>query len=143
MLTHTKILYSDRASWNRSVTSLIHIACTISSAIERIVEDQDKKPPPPQCCFPTQQRQQECRKHCNLARLGKSWNEFNFLQARKIDPWKKMRTAIEIIGTGILIKELEAIKIWTEIKLLLEIKWTRKKYSSVALLKLDDFRRKI
>ena len=136
MLTHTKILYSDRASWNRSVTSLIHIACTISSAIERIVEDQDKKPP-------TQQRQQECRKHCNLARLGKSWNEFNFLQARKIDPWKKMRTAIEIIGTGILIKELEAIKIWTEIKLLLEIKWTRKKYSSVALLKLDDFRRKI
>ena len=52
-----------------------------------------------------------------------------------------MRTAIEIIGTGILIKELEAIKIWIEIKLLLEIKWTRKKYSSVALLKLDDFRR--
>ena len=54
-----------------------------------------------------------------------------------------MRTAIEIIGTGILIKELEAIKIWTEIKLLLEIKWTRKKCCSVALLKLDDFRRKI
>ena len=47
----------------------------------------------------------------NLERLRKSRNEFNFFQPRKIDLWQKMRTAIGIIGTGILIKELEEIKV--------------------------------
>ena len=54
-----------------------------------------------------------------------------------------MRTATEVIGTEILIKELEKIKVWIGIKLLLEIKKNRKNFSSVVLLKLDDFRRKI
>ena len=62
------------------------------------------------------------RNTCNLSRLEKSWNELNF-QARKIDFWNKMRTAIEIIGIEILIKELEEIKILTGVKfLLIEIK---------------------
>ena len=66
------------------------------------------------------------RNTCNLARLGKSWHEFNFFQTRKIDLWNKMRTAIEIIGIGISIKELEKIKFWMGIQLLIEIKQTEK-----------------
>ena len=49
-----------------------------------------------------------------------------------------MRTAIEIRSIEILIKELEEIKVWTEIKLLIKIK-----YKSVVLLNLNDFRREI
>ena len=52
-------------------------------------------------------------------RLGKSCNEF---QACKIDLSNKIKTAIEIIGTGISIKELEQIKDLIRIKLLIEIK---------------------
>ena len=57
---------------------------------------------------------------CNLARLGKNWNEFNLFQAYKIHLWNKMRTAIEKIGIGILNKELKEIKFWIGIKLLIE-----------------------
>ena len=35
-----------------------------------------------------------------------------------------MSAAIEMIGTGILIKEHEEIKVWIWIKLLIEIKYT-------------------
>ena len=49
--------------------------------------------------------------NCNFLRLGKTWNKFNFFQVCKIDLWKKIRTAIEIIGIGILIKRLEEIKV--------------------------------
>ena len=49
-------------------------------------------------------------------RLEKSCKEF------KIDLLNKMWTAIEIIGIGILIIELEQIKVWITIKLLIEIK---------------------
>ena len=45
-----------------------------------------------------------------------------FFQVRNIDIWNKMRNATEIIGIGILIKELEEIKVWIEIKLLIELK---------------------
>ena len=69
-------------------------------------------------------------------RLEKSRNELNF-QARKID--NKMRTAIEIIGTEILIKELEEIKILTGIKFLL----IENEQKIIALLKLNNFRREI
>ena len=44
---------------------------------------------------------------CNLARLGKSWIEFNFFQACMVDLWYKMKTAIETTGTAILMKELK------------------------------------
>ena len=50
-----------------------------------------------------------------------------------------MRTAIEIIGTEILIKELEEIKILTGIKFLL----IENEPKIIALLKLDNFRREI
>ena len=69
-------------------------------------------------------------------RLEKSRNELNF-QARKID--NKMRTAIEIIGTEILIKELEEVKILTGIKFLL----IENEQKIIALLKLNNFRREI
>ena len=69
-------------------------------------------------------------------RLEKSRNELNF-QARKID--NKMRTAIEIIGTEILLKELEEIKILTGIKFLL----IENEQKIIALLKLNNFRREI
>ena len=49
-----------------------------------------------------------------------------------------MRTAVEIKSIEILIKELEEIKVWTGIKLLIKIK-----YKSVVLLNLNDFRREI
>ena len=54
--------------------------------------------------------------------MEKSWNEFRFFQARKIDLWNKMRTAIELIDIGILIKKIDQIKVWIGIKLLIEIK---------------------
>ena len=50
-----------------------------------------------------------------------------------------MRTVIEIIGTEILIKELEEIKILTGIKFLL----IENEQKIIALLKLDNFRREI
>ena len=37
-----------------------------------------------------------------------------------------MRTAIEIKAIGILLKELEEIKVWVGIKLLIQIKQTEK-----------------
>ena len=55
---------------------------------------------------------------CNL--------EFHFFQAPKIDIWNKMSTAIEIISIEILMKELEEIKVWIGIKLLIEINQTKK-----------------
>ena len=42
-----------------------------------------------------------------------------------------MRTEIEIIVTGILIKELEEVKLLLGINLLIKIKWT--KYDSPAI----------
>ena len=61
------------------------------------------------------------RNTSNLARLGKSWNGFNFFQARNIDLWNKTMTVKEIINIGISIKELEEIKIGIGIKLLIQI----------------------
>ena len=46
-------------------------------------------------------------------------NEFNLFQALKVDLWNKMGTAIEIIGIGIL---LEEINVWIGTKFLTEIK---------------------
>ena len=37
-----------------------------------------------------------------------------------------MRTAIEIIGIGILTKKFEEVKVWIGMKLLIEIKQTEK-----------------
>ena len=59
---------------------------------------------------------------CNLAKLRKNWKQFNFFQAPKIDLWSKTRTTTEMIGIGILIKELEQFKVWIGIKWLIEIK---------------------
>ena len=61
-------------------------------------------------------------KTCNLVRLGKSVNQFNFFQVRKIDLWNKMRTALAMIGIGMLIKELGEVKVWIGIKLLMGMK---------------------
>ena len=72
---------------------------------------------------------------CNHARLGKSWNEFNFFQARKIDLWNKTKAAIEIIRIGILIKVLEEIEVWIGTKFLMEIKWTEKIISMILNVK--------
>ena len=53
----------------------------------------------------------ECvENNCNFARLGKAEMSLLF-QARKIDLRNKMRTVIELIGIGILIKELEEVKV--------------------------------
>ena len=73
---------------------------------------------------------------CNLTRLGKSWDQSNFSQAHKIDLWNKMRVATEI-GIRIFIKELEVVKVWIGVKLLMEI--NRKSHSSVVLLKVNEF----
>ena len=63
---------------------------------------------------------------CNHARLGKSWNKFNFFQAGKIDLWNKTKAAIETIRIGTLIKVLEEIEVWIGTKFLMEIKQTEK-----------------
>ena len=63
---------------------------------------------------------------CNHARLGKSWNKFNFFQAGKIDLWNKTKAAIETIRIGTLIKVLEEIEVWIRTKFLMEIKQTEK-----------------
>ena len=62
----------------------------------------------------------------NHARLGKSWNKFNFFQAGKIDLWNKTKAAIETIRIGTLIKVLEEIEVWIGTKFLMEIKQTEK-----------------
>ena len=79
---------------------------------QRILEDHDKNPPPPpspdpKCCFLVKKDSESVENTCNLGKLGKSWNELNFSQPHKTDLWNKMRTAIEIKGIEILIKEFE------------------------------------
>ena len=59
-------------------------------------------------------------------RLGKSVNQFNFFQVRKIDLWNKMRAALAMIDIGMLIKELGEVKVWIGIKLLMGMKKTQK-----------------
>lgn len=69
---------------------------------------------------------------------------FNFFQTRSIDLWNKIRTAIEIIGTGILRNELEEIKVFIGIKLNKQkISKIKIHENSVVLLKRDDIRREI
>ena len=96
------ILYIEKTSWNRYITCLIRIACTISWAIAK------------DCLRPRQEN--------FLNNDAFRFNEFNFFQAQEIDLWNHIRTAIEIIGTGILIKKFEEIKDGIKIKLLIEIK---------------------
>ena len=55
-------------------------------------------------------------------RLGKSVNQFNFFQVRKIDLWNKMRAALAMIDIGMLIKELGEVKVWIGFKLLMGMK---------------------
>ena len=89
--------------------------------MQQIVDDQDKKTPSP-VLLSYSTKIVSVENTCNLARLGKNWNKFNFFEAHKIDLRNKMRTAIEIIGTRILIKELGEIKVWIGIKLFIKIK---------------------
>ena len=102
------ILYVGRTSWN----------------CKHIIEDQDKKTFSSVLLSSLTKGSESVENTRNLARLEKNWNEFNFFQARKIYLWNKMSAAIEMIGIGILIKELEEIKLWIWIKLLIEIKYT-------------------
>ena len=96
------ILYIEKTSRNRYITCLIHIACTISGAIAK------------DCLRPRQEN--------FLHDDAFLFNEFNFFQAREIDLLNHIRTAIEIIGIGILIKKFEEIKDGIKIKLLIGIK---------------------
>ena len=96
------ILYIEKTYWNRYITCFIHVACTISWAIAK------------DCLRPRQEN--------FLHDDAFLFKEFNFFQAREIDLLNHIRTAIEIIGTGILIKKFEEIKDGIKIKLLIGIK---------------------
>ena len=124
MLTHTKLLfflYIEITSWNCNITCLIRIVCTISSAVTTDYWRPRQNNSPPSAAFLFNEDSEYVENTCNLARLGKSWNEFNFFQACKIDLWNKMRTLIELIGIRIL-KELKEIKLWRDLKRFEEIK---------------------
>ena len=91
------ILYTDRTSWNCNNTRLVHVACMISSAIATDCWRPRQENFLPSTAFLFNEDSESVENTFNPARLGKSWNEFNLLQARKIDFWNKMRTAIEVI----------------------------------------------
>ena len=101
---------------------MINIACTISSAILTDCWRPRQENFFPSAAFVFKKDSESVENIWNLARLGKNEMNLTFFQVRNIDIWNKMRNATEIIGIGILIKELEEIKVWIEIKLLIELK---------------------
>lgn len=105
-------MYIDRTFENCKITCLIHITCTISPAIATDCCRPRLGNFLPSAAFLFNNDSEKVENTCNLAKLEKSWKEFNIFEAHKIDHWNKMMTVIEIIGIGILMKELEKIKVW-------------------------------
>ena len=106
------IVYNDRTFENCKITCLIHVAFTISPAIATDCCRPRLGNFLPSAAFLFNNNSEKVENTRNLAKLEKSWKEFNIFEAHKIDHWNKMMTVIEIIGIGILMKELEKIKVW-------------------------------
>ena len=69
---------------------------------------------------------------CGVGALGT-----NFFQAGKINLWNEMRTAIEIIGIGMLIRKLDKIKVGVGIELL-KVHWCRFESLPISLSSYEN-----
>ena len=122
MLTNTKILFCILTELLEIITTcLIYVACTILWAIATDC-GRSRQNFLPSASFLFNEDSKSVENTVILGDWGKVETNLIFFQTHKIDLWNKMRTAVKIIGIAVLIKELEKIKVWMGIRLLIEIK---------------------